>query len=236
MQGSRKSIEDTKVSLQDFNALKSDFLQFKTSCDLAIEQAKEVYSKQQQSINFHRQSITNVDLDVKRLNTDYSSLAERMNVSEIKSQNLNIFVEGLPESQELSTVANLINRFNSDAETDLSEDDFFTIYRVGKFRKNSRFPCQIRLKMSSELAREKILACCGKLQPNQDRSFVWINEDYPAAYRRRKTMLRDLVKHINGQRGQKASIEAGSIRVNGRLYNHDHLTNCLPAATLVVYR
>lgn len=128
-----KSLDGNKVSSQVFNELKSDFSQFKSSCDLALEQAREVYSKQQLTIKLQQQLIANANLDVKRLNNDLTRLTERMNVSEIKSQAMNIFVEGLPESQELSTVDNLLNRFNGDADTDLSEDDFFSIHRVGKY-------------------------------------------------------------------------------------------------------
>lgn len=223
-----KSLDDSKASSCDFEALKSDFVQFKSSCDLALEQAKKVYSEQQRVLNLQRQQIANANLDIKRLNNDYMRLAERMNVSEIKLQTMNIFVEGLPESQDLSTVENLINRFNSDAETDLSENDFLSIHRVGKFKKKARYPRQIKIKMASEKARDKILACRGKLQPNSDRSFVWINEDHPDAYRRRKSMLRDLVKHINSQKGHRASIEAGGIRVDGRLYNHDQFNELPP--------
>lgn len=184
-----KSLDDSKVSSHDFNTLKSDFSKFKSSCDLALQQAKEVYLEQQRTIKLQRQLIANANLDIKRLNNDHTRLTERVNVSEIKSQTMNIFVEGLPESQDLSTAENLLDRLKKDADSDLSENDFLLIHRVGKYRKKSRYPRQIKIKMASDDARNRILACRGKLKPNSDRSFIWINEDYPDAYQRRKTWL-----------------------------------------------
>lgn len=45
-------------------------------------------------------------------------------------------------------------------------------------------------------------------------------------------MLRDLVKHINGLGGRKASIESGGLRLDGKFYGPDQFTslpaNCQP--------
>lgn len=87
------SIQNGKVSVQEFNVLKSEFNQFTLSCDLALEQAKTVYSEQQHSLDLHRQLITNTNLVVRRSHKDFVDLSERLNVTEIRAQFLNITIE-----------------------------------------------------------------------------------------------------------------------------------------------
>lgn len=117
--------------------------------------------------------------------------------------------------------------------------DFTSIYRLGKPRKPKAPPRQIRVRLSNEQARAKILSCRGKLKPNADASAVWINEDHPDAYRRRKIMLRDLVKHINALKGHSASIDSGGLRLDGKLYGPDQFDdlpyNCQPHNVQVIY-
>lgn len=55
----------------------------------------------------------------------------------------------------------------------------------------------------------------GKLKPNPDKTQVWLNEELPDAFRRRKSMLRDLVKYINELDGHSAYVERGGINLDG---------------------
>lgn len=95
------------------------------------------------------------------------------------------------------------------------------------------------MKMASEQARNAILSCRGKLSPNTNSTLVWINEDYPDAYKRRKIMLRDLVKHINNLKGHSAAIESGRLRLDGKYYGPDQFSdlpyNCQPHNVQVIF-
>lgn len=166
-------------------------------------------------------------------------MSERVNVLDIKSNYFSIFIDGVPESKELSTSQVLINRLVSDAQVTLAPSDFASIYRVGKPRKAKAKPRQIRAKLTNEEARNKLLSCRSKLKPNGDASLIWINEDHPEAYKRRKIMLRDLVKHINNQKGHVASIDSGGLALDGKLYTVDQFEdlpyNCQPHNVQVIY-
>lgn len=85
----------------------------------------------------------------------------------------------VPESWDKSTADVLITWVNGDAKLVLTASDFV------------------------EDAGSKLLSCRGKLNPNTDSSLIWINKEHPDAYKRRKLMLRDLIKHINGLEGRK---------------------------------
>lgn len=231
-------LNQSKVSQSDFNALKSEFADFKASCDLALEQARSVYSKQQKTIDLQHQLITNANLDIKRSFQSLSDLNEQMNVNDIRSRHLHVTVEGLPETQEGTTVNNLITRFNNDAEASLTEADFAYANRSGKLKPNERNPRQVKIKLANDAAKNKILACRGKLKPNPNKSYIWINEDHPDAYRRRKIMLRELSKHINKLKDHSATLESGGIRVDGQFYNYDQFDdlpeNCKPRDVQVI--
>lgn len=57
-----------------------------------------------------------------------------------------------------------------------------------------RKPRTISVILASEAARDKIMTSRNKLKKYDDGSYLWVNEDQPEAYRRRKSMLHDLVK------------------------------------------
>lgn len=90
-------------------------------------------------------------------------------------------------------------------------------------------PSQIKLKLANKAAWDKLLACQGKLKKTQDESSVlMINEEHPNDYRRRKTMLRELVKFINKGGKQLASIESGGLKLRSEFYRPDQLDNLDP--------
>lgn len=71
--------------------------------------------------------------------------------------------------------------------------------------------------VKDEEARDKVLKARGKLDPEIVNTSIWINEELPQSYRRRKAMLRDLVKMAQ-DRKYKAKIEQGGISLDGKLY------------------
>lgn len=75
-------------------------------------------------------------------------------------------------------------------------------------------------------SKPEIMSNRSKLKKYDDGSYMWINEDQRDAYKRRKSMLRDLVKHAKKKGYKDAKIEAGGIKVNKTLYtleNFDEL-------------
>lgn len=90
-------------------------------------------------------------------------------------------------------------------------------------------PRSVSVILASESARDKIMSCRSKLQKYDDGSYLWINEIQPEAYRRRKSMLRDLIKLAKRRGFKDAKIENGGIRTRGVLYTPDKFDD-LPEA------
>lgn len=134
------SLNTDKVSLSDFKALKSQFEEYRRSCDLALQQARSVYVVQQSLLNTQSQNISNNIIDIKRLSKNQLDTNERLNLYDIRSNHLFLNIDGLPESRNLSTLNNLINRLNKDAKAGLVESDFHSVYRVGKQKKKGSPP------------------------------------------------------------------------------------------------
>lgn len=63
------------------------------------------------------------------------------------------------------------------------------------------------------------MKCRGKIVTEND-NLIFINEDLPPAYRRQKSMLRDLVKSAKDQ-NIAARIDRGGIRLDGKFYPQD---------------
>lgn len=78
---------------------------------------------------------------------------------------MSLFLDGIPESKDLPTAQVLIDRLESDAQVRLDASDFTSIYRVGKPRRAKANPRQIKVKVATDQARNKILSCRGKLKP-----------------------------------------------------------------------
>lgn len=203
----------------------------KSYCDEMFETHSRVIEKQQKIIS-------NFDLGMLRMMETQQNISERQNVYEIKQNQLIITIDGLPEVKDKSTSQVIIDRLNEDAGAHLELSDFVSSHRVGKPQKvkfkgkgkngaKSSAPRQIKAYMSSILTKNDVLSCRGNLKQNDDKSYVWINEEHPDDYRRRKIMLRDLVKHISKNTDHVASIEAGGLKLDDRLYSPDQL-NDLP--------
>lgn len=115
----------------------------------------------------------------------------------------------------LSPKAN-ISTSESLIDVNLLVDDIVSAKRMGKitkFRKNRPISIQVK----GEEARDKILKSRGKLKQEIVNTPIWINEELPQTYRRRKAMLRDLVK-LAQARKYKAKIDQGGINLDGKLY------------------
>lgn len=96
-------------------------------------------------------------------------------------------------------------------------------------RGNKTTPRPVSMILATDGARDKIMTHRSKLKKNEDGSNLWINEEQPEVYKRRKTMLRDLVKFARKKGYKDAKIEAGRIKVGGVLYTADRLDE-LPEA------
>lgn len=239
LQNEISNVNQLRVDQSHFQNLHCELEEIKSE-NLALRSLIEnIETEQSMSFQNHDQRISNNKLDIKRAHKSNSDLTERVNVLDMKSNHLSLFIDGVPESKELSTAQVLIDRLQSDAQVTLNTSDFVSIFRLGKPRKAKSSPRQIRVKLSNEQARTKILSCRGKLKPNADASFIWINEDHPEAYKRRKIMLRELVKHINGLKGHTVSIDSGGLRLDGILYTPDQFNElpyeCQPHNVQVIY-
>lgn len=219
------NLKTDKVGQSQFATLQSEIRTLKSSKHHLLSELEELKTSQAAQLKAYDHRIDNNKLDIKRVRKANCDLAERVNSHDIKDKHLFITVDGLPESRETSTAEVLISRMNDDANISLSPDEFASIFRVGKPRKAKAKPCQNRIKFVSEEARSNLLSCRGKLKPNKDKSLIWINEDHPEVYKRRKIMLRDLIKHINGLEGHKATIESGGLRLDGKFYGPDQFSD-----------
>lgn len=80
-------------------------------------------------------------------------------------------------------------------------------------------PRTISFMVKNENARNLLLRSRGKFAKEK----IWINEDLPAPYRRRKTMLRDLVKAAKAKK-HSAKIHQGGINVDGKIYSPEQFS------------
>lgn len=210
---------ENKVSKEEFTSLKEELSEIKSSCMEALEECKEIQCSQRETIELQEAEIARLKLEQRRTNYKVTTTAERISAQEIRSKYLLVTIDGIPETNEKSTVNAVIDRIREDTGTEFIETDFESIYRVGQYRGGGEEgeatgrPRQIKVKLANDKARDKIMDCRGKLQPA-----VWVNEVHPDDYRRRKIMLRELVKYLNKKKDYRVVIEAGGIRVNGQFY------------------
>lgn len=205
------------------------------------ESIRKSLNDQQLDLNAQRERLNDMALDIQRVANAQALSEEKANAHDIQTKHLFLTIDGLPENEDKSVIDTIIDRFNNDAKGNLSPNDFLSAYRVAneKFDKaGTRLPQQIKVKMSSEKSRNKLLSCRGKLQANPNKSTIWLNEVHPDDYRRRKLMLRELVKHINKIKGMRATIESGGIRLNGQFYGPDEFEDlppdCQPRAVQII--
>lgn len=58
-----------------------------------------------------------------------------------------------------------------------------------KLKKSKKKPRTVSVILASDGARDKIMLSRSELNKYDDGSYLWINEDQPETYRRRKSML-----------------------------------------------
>lgn len=232
------SLESSKVDRSLFTALQNKVDHLETLNSNLCSKIENLESEQATNILALNCCIANNKLDIKHAGKCNQDLTERVTAHDIKDKHFIITIDGLPESKNLSTTDVLIDRLKKDAQITLSAADFTSIFRVGKPRKAKASPRQIKLKLANEDARSKPLSCRGKLVSTEGSPQIWINEEHPEAYKRRKIMLRELIKHIKGLEGHTASIESGGLRLDGKFYGPDQFNdlppNCQPHNVQVI--
>lgn len=260
-------LNEDKLSCNNFEEFRTEVNEFKQSCLDSLKEVRQINSNQQQTIDKQQAELNSLcklkqanqsqqamidqqqaqlarlHLENERLYSRQSLLAEKQNVQEIRDKHLVLMIDGLPEKEEGTTMDCEMTRLNDDVECTLESSDFLAAFRVGKVRPTKvegqeKQPRQIKLKLANEAARNKILACRGKTKPNANKTQVWINEDHPDEYRRRKIMLKGLVKQINKKEGYTPSFESGGIRLNGQFYGPDSFDDlpedCQPGTVQVI--
>lgn len=145
----------------------------------------------------------------------------------IRAKRFHFTIDGLSETKGTTVKDLVLNRCNEDAQTTLQSNDLKKVYRIGKPRpKSNTKPCPIKIELADDNARDQILSCRGKLKNPDNASSIWINEDLPDSYRRRKVMLRDLVKHITAtsDHSEKARFHNLSYTARQIITNNDPYT------------
>lgn len=215
-------MEANKASKNDVKLLSEEIKQLKEFMIKSNEKVADRMSAFDCALNAQNQDSNESRLEIKRLYKEHSITNEKINVWDIRNNRLTFTIDGLIEADEnTSTIQAVMNKFNLDTKANLSEQDFISAHRIGKLAVPSEgqrvYPRPIRIKLKNDTAREKLLSNRGKLKPNGDKSIVWVNDDHPDEYRRRKLMLRELVKYISKNTKHKASIEAGGLNLDGQI-------------------
>lgn len=165
-----------------------------------------------------RNALTNYRLENFRLHNRLLEVEERINFFEIKDRKFRLTMDGLAESKDENPILLVTDKLNAEADADLTEDDIISARRLGKATKY-RPNRPLQLVVRNDEVRNKILSVRGKLTIEVPRTPIWINEDLPDAYRRRKSMLRNLVHIAKGN--HIARIDQGGINIDGKLYLPD---------------
>lgn len=119
----------------------------------------------------------------------------------------------------------IVDKVNAEASPNskIAKADILSAYRNGKFDKNAKNPRSVSILVKSDQIRNTILKCRGKIPVAENDNSIFIIEDLPPAYRRRKSMLRDLVKTAKDQ-NFVAKIDRGGIRLDGKFYPPERLS------------
>lgn len=240
----------TKIDKQDVTfremaqgmVSKSDMTRLESTLANVASQADTRFQEMDQELEQLRTIVKNSELERTRLHNRLSLVEEKFSLSEIKNKRYFLTLEGIAEvkdgdkdkdkdkakvkdidPKDLKTL--VIDKFKQDADISIAPAEIVTIRRVGKIAKY-RPTRPIHLTVRDDEARNKILSARGKLSMELAQTPIWINEDLPATYRRRKSMLRNLVK-IAQEKKYKAKIDQGGISINGKLYLPDSF-NKLP--------
>lgn len=142
---------------------------------------------------------------------------EKLSLQAIRNKKFNFMLEGLPEAQnqdqDEDILTTVTDKINEGSKVKLSKDDFSAASRIGMYDSKAKRPRSISLVAKNEAAWNLLLRSRGKFAKEK----IWINEDLPASYRRRKSMLRDLVK-LAKTRKHRAKIDQGGISIDGKTY------------------
>lgn len=229
------SLKSEKANKSELKSLENSLTQMKDSFNNKFETTEKQHTSLLMIIKEQQIALKNMELEMKRMAYNQSEIKERVNVLEMNNKHLHLTIENIPEAKNQQPAEATIQRLNLDIENELSTDLIKTAYRMGKFNPKAKYPRPIKVIVVDDKARSSILACSGKLKPNKGNTIVWINETYPEEYRRRKTMMRDLVKKINQSGDHAAAIEAGGIKLDGQLYMPDQFSemprSCQPDIT-----
>lgn len=183
-----KVILDLRRNMADVNSLK----QIEESLTNVASQADQKFVEIDRDLVAMRTELDAYRLENLRLGHRMFEAEEKLSLQAIRSKKLNFTLEGLPQKgkSKWTIKTTLIGIINEGQKTKLTEDDYAQAYRQGAFNANSTKPQPVSLVLKDDNACNVFLRARGKLA----KTSVWINEDLPATYRRRKSMLRDLVK------------------------------------------
>lgn len=179
-------------------------------------QADEKFFSIDQELDSLRSLISGLQTENIRLQRRMHGVEEKQNFSDIKAKRFFLTIEGLADVTDTSPKTQIIQKLNAEADAALEDDDIVSARRLGKAMKAKRSR-NISLTVRDDIVRDKILKCRGKLTVEIPNTPIWINEDVPASYRRRKSMLRDLVKVATANK-YRAKIDQGGVSINGKLY------------------
>lgn len=188
-------------------------------------QADEKFSSIEQELDSLRNMITGLQTENLRLQRRMHHTEEKQNFNDIRAKRHSLTIEGLADLTDTNPKDQIIQKLNAEVDAALEEDDIVSARRLGKAMKAKRSR-NISLTVRDDIVRDKILRCRGKLTVEIPNTPIWINEDVPASYRRRKSMLRDLVKVATANK-YRAKIDQGGVSINGKLYL-PHQFDCLP--------
>lgn len=210
-------LSEAKVDKSKFHGLES------TLSDVAY-QADEKFADIDTELSDLRLAVSHLKTENLRLSHRLTQAEEYSNVQYIRSKKLNLTIDGLKESDKKENLKSIIaEKVNAEAKSKISQADILSAYRNGKYDKNSKSPRSVSITVKNDQIRNTILRCRGKLPVNENDNSIYINEDLPPAYRRRKSMLRDLVKSAKDQK-IAAKIDRGGIRLDGKLYTPDRFS------------
>lgn len=110
-----------------------------------------------------------------------------------------------------------LNRYG---EWGIDEKDIPALKGKLKGKSVKRKPRTVAVILASDDARDKIMSNRSRLKKYEDGSYLWVNEELPEMYKRKKSMLRDLIK-LAKKRGYKdAKLESGGIKIQGKLQSY----------------
>lgn len=203
-------------SLTQGMAKQSDLERLEGSITNMASQADEKFFSIDQELESLRTLVTGLQTENMRLSHRLHFIEEKQSFNDIKAKQHLLTIEGLIDDKDTDPKIQVIQKLNNEADAGLEEDDIVSARRMGKAMK-ARRSRNILLVTRDDNARDKILQCRGKLTVEIPNTSIWINEDVPANYRRRKSMLRDLVKVANAKK-YRAKIDQGGVSINGKLY------------------